>query len=99
MSFNFMLNSIGLSLTTKRLKSAVSQLMWQLDCRRSSLAPEMDSKGTAEKVARDMAERYGRDAPRILRERAAVAEGYGDGSEARAWLNIANIAERIARRL
>ena len=58
----------------------------------------MDDKGAAEKVARDMVERYGRDAPRILRERSVVAEGYGDHSEAETWRKIAEIAERIARR-
>jgi hypothetical protein len=59
----------------------------------------MHGKGAAEKVARDMLERYARDAPRILRERAVVAEGYGDHSEAETWREIADIAERIARRL
>jgi hypothetical protein len=59
----------------------------------------MDGKGAAAKVAQDMVERYGRDAPRILRERAAVAEGYGDHSEAKTWRQIADIAERFARRL
>jgi hypothetical protein len=59
----------------------------------------MHGKGAAEKVARDMLERHARDAPRILRERAVVAEGYGDHSEAETWREIADIAERIARRL
>src|SRR5947207_648736 len=56
----------------------------------------MDGKGTAEKVARDMVERYGPDAPRILRERAVVADGCGDHSEAETWRKIDEIAERIA---
>ena len=46
-----------------------------------------------------MVERYGHEAPQVLRERAAVAEEYGDNSEAEAWREIADIAERIARRL
>jgi len=45
-----------------------------------------------------MVGRYGRDAPRILRERAASAEDYGDHSEAAAWREIADIAERISGR-
>ena len=58
----------------------------------------MDSRSAAERVARDMVERYGHDAPRVVRERAAVAEEYGDHSEAKAWREIADIAERIGRR-
>ena len=59
----------------------------------------MEGKKAAERVARDMVERYGRDAPRILGERAAVAAGYGDHPEAAVWREIAELAERIARRL
>ena len=59
----------------------------------------MDSKKAAGKVARDMVERYGRDAPRVLRERAAVAEEYDDHTEAETWREIADLAERIARHL
>ena len=58
----------------------------------------MDARTANERVARDMVERYGRDAPRILRERAVVAEEYGDDSEAGAWREIADIAERISGR-
>ena len=58
----------------------------------------MYARSAAERVARDMAGRYGRDAPRSLRERAAVAEEYGDHSEAAAWREIADIAERISGR-
>ena len=45
-----------------------------------------------------MVERYGRDAPRVLRERAVIAEGYGDHSEAQTWREIADLAERITQR-
>jgi len=58
----------------------------------------MDAIRTNERVASDMVERYGRDAARILRERAVVAEEYGDDSEAGAWREIADIAERIRGR-
>ena len=58
----------------------------------------MKIRSAAERVARDMVGRYGRDAPRILRERAAGAEEYGDHSEAGAWREIADIAEQIGRR-
>ena len=58
----------------------------------------MDARSAAERVARDMVKRYGRHAPRILRERAAGAEEYGDHSEAGAWREIAYIAERISGR-
>ena len=44
-----------------------------------------------------MVGRYGGDAPRILRERAAAAEEYGEQYEAGAWRKIAEIAERISR--
>ena len=55
----------------------------------------MDAIRTNERVASDMVERYGRDAARILRERAVVAEEYGDHPEAGAWREIADIAELI----
>ena len=58
----------------------------------------MDARSAAERVARDMVGRYGRDAPHILRERATSAEEYGDDSEAAAWREIADIAERISAR-
>jgi len=58
----------------------------------------MKVRSAAQRVARDMVGRYGRDAPRILRERAASAEEYGDDSEAAAWREIADIAERISER-
>jgi hypothetical protein len=45
-----------------------------------------------------MVERYGRDAARVLLERAVVAEEYGDRSEAKTWREIADIADRINRR-
>jgi hypothetical protein len=45
-----------------------------------------------------MVGRYGRDAPRLLRERATVADEHGDYSEAGAWREIADIAERISGR-
>ena len=58
----------------------------------------MKVRSAAQRVARDMVGRYGRDAPRILRERAASPEEYGDDSEAAAWREIADIAERISER-
>ena len=58
----------------------------------------MDGRYATKRVARDMVERHGRDAARIVRERAAVAEEYGDHSEAGAWHEIADIADRITRR-
>ena len=58
----------------------------------------MDARSAAERIAREMGKRYGRDAPRILRERAAGAEECGDHSEAEAWREIADIAERISER-
>jgi hypothetical protein len=42
---------------------------------------------------------YGRDAPKMLRDRAAVADEYGDNLQAKAWREIAVIAARLARRL
>jgi len=58
----------------------------------------MKVRSAAQTVARDMVGRYGRDAPRNLRERAASAEEYGDDSEAAAWREIADIADRISER-
>jgi hypothetical protein len=51
-----------------------------------------------EKSCTRLVERYGRDAARVLRERAVVAEEYGDRSEAKTWREIADIADRINRR-
>ena len=45
-----------------------------------------------------MVERYGRDAARVVRERAAIAEEYGEKSEAETWHEIAYLAERIIQR-
>ena len=42
---------------------------------------------------------YGRDAPKMLRDRAAVADEYGDNLQAKAWREIAAIAARLCRSL
>ena len=53
-----------------------------------------DDETTVEKVARDMVERYGEEAPKLLHERAEVAEKLYDKLVAKAWRDIADIAER-----
>lgn len=55
-------------------------------------------KEALEDVAREMIALYGRDAPKMLRQRAALADEYGDPL-AEAWRNIAAIAARLARGL
>jgi hypothetical protein len=57
------------------------------------------SKEALEDVAREMVALYGRDAPKMLRDRAAVADEYGDNVQAKAWREIAVIASRLARSL
>jgi hypothetical protein len=48
-----------------------------------------------EQTAREFVERHGADAPRILRERAEIAEGVEDSLGAEAWRDIADAAERL----
>ena len=52
-----------------------------------------------EQVARDMVELYGGDAPKMLLERAEIADNYGDYLSAKTWRGIAAIAARLAWRL
>ena len=51
-------------------------------------------KEALEDVAREMIALYGRDAPKMLRDRAVVADQYGDNLQARAWREIAAMAAR-----
>src|SRR5213078_729245 len=50
------------------------------------------SKEALEEVAREFVALYGRDASKMLRDRAAVADEYGDKFQAQAWREIAAIA-------
>ena len=56
-------------------------------------------KEALEEVAREMVALYGRNAPKMLRERAALADQYGDNHQAQTWREIAAIAGRLIRRL
>jgi hypothetical protein len=51
------------------------------------------------KVARDMVDLYGSDAPKMLLERAEIADEYGDHLAARTWREVAAAAARLARHL
>jgi len=57
------------------------------------------SKEALEEVAREMVALYGRDASKMLRDRAALANEYGDNVQARTWREIAAMAARLARSL
>ena len=48
-------------------------------------------EGSKEEVAREFVALYGRDASKMLRDRAAVADEYGDNLQAKAWREIAAI--------
>jgi len=52
-----------------------------------------------EQTAREMVDLYGSDAPKMLLERAEMADAYGDRPAARTWRKIAAAAVRIARHL
>ena len=52
-----------------------------------------------EQTAREMVDLYGGDAPKMLRQRAEIADEYGDHLSARTWREIAAVAARLARRL
>jgi hypothetical protein len=54
---------------------------------------EDDNGKTVEQVAREMVDHYGADAVPLLRERAVQAEAVGDELAAKAWRDIAGIAE------
>ncbi len=56
-------------------------------------------KPALEQVALDMVELYGRDAPKMLLERAEIADEYGEHLSAKTWREIAALAARIARRV
>lgn len=55
------------------------------------------SKEAFEELARETVALYGRDAPKMLRHRADIADEYGDSAMAKQWREIAAIAARIAR--
>jgi len=50
-----------------------------------------------ERVARELVEQYGPDAPRYIRERAQQVEAVGDRRSAKEWRDIADVAERRLR--
>ena len=56
----------------------------------------MDDLELVEAVAREFVAREGEASLTYLRERAEVAQALGDELSARAWLDIASVAERIA---
>ncbi|TMJ84914.1 MAG: hypothetical protein E6G79_08765 [Alphaproteobacteria bacterium] len=56
-------------------------------------------KEALEKLAREVVALYGRDAPKMLLDRAAVADEYGDNVQAKAWREIAATAARLCRSL
>ena len=56
-----------------------------------------DNGQSVERVARQMIDRYGSDAPTLLRERAEQADTIGDALGAEAWRDIADEAERLLR--
>ena len=56
-------------------------------------------KEALEKLAREVVALYGGDAPKMLLDRAAVADEYGDNVQAKAWREIAAIAARLCRSL
>ena len=51
------------------------------------------------KFARDVIALYGSNAPKLLLDRAAVADQYGDNVQAKGWREIAAIAKRLVRNL
>ena len=57
------------------------------------------SKEALEEVAREFVALYGRDASKMLRDRAAVADEHGDNLQAKTWREIAAMAARLARSL
>jgi hypothetical protein len=59
----------------------------------------MEDRDALQKAARDMVDLYGSDAPKMLLERAEIADEHGDHSAARTWREIAAVAARIARHL
>jgi hypothetical protein len=54
-----------------------------------------DDDDLVEQVAREYVERHGRDSLPILRERAEIADEFGDVVSAEAWRDIADAAERM----
>jgi hypothetical protein len=50
-----------------------------------------------ERVARELVDQYGHDAPHYVRERAEQAEAIGDQVSAQEWRAIAEAAERMLR--
>jgi|HubBroStandDraft_4_1064222.scaffolds.fasta_scaffold122037_3 hypothetical protein len=52
-----------------------------------------DNGKTAEQVAREMVNHYGADAMLVLRERAEQSQAIGDELAAKAWRDIADLAE------
>jgi hypothetical protein len=48
-----------------------------------------------EQVAREFVDRHGPDALRILREHAEIADAVGDDLSAKAWRDIADVADHL----
>lgn len=51
-----------------------------------------------EDFAREAVALYGRDAPKMLLQRADIADEHGDELSAKTWRQVAAIASRITRR-
>jgi hypothetical protein len=52
-----------------------------------------DNGKTVEQVARETVDHYGADAVLVLRERAEQSQAIGDELAAKAWCDIADLAE------
>ena len=50
---------------------------------------------TVAQVAREMVDRHGGGAPRMLRERAEIADAQGDRLSGETWRDIADAAEKL----
>ena len=55
------------------------------------------SKEALEDLARETVALYGSDAPKMLLDRAELADEFGDKVSAKEWREVAAIAERITR--
>ena len=56
-----------------------------------------DDQKMIDHVARQFIDRHGKRAPDILRQHADIAATQGNGLSTRAWLDIAEAAERLLR--
>jgi hypothetical protein len=61
------------------------------------MSDDADNEWRVERAARDLLERYGEDAARIVGEYAETAAATRDELSAKAWCDIAKVIDRLTR--